>query len=67
MAAAYIGVSPSKFDDMVEDGRMPRPKRADRRVLWDRHALDIAFDALPSDGEASDNPWDVPADEDQAA
>lgn len=66
-AAAYIGVSPSKFDEMVKDGRMPRPKRIDGRVLWDRRAIDIAFDALPNDGEASDNPWDVPADENQAA
>jgi predicted DNA-binding transcriptional regulator AlpA len=66
-AAAYIRVSPSKFDQMVKDGRMPKPKRIDGSVRWDRWALDIAFSALPNDGEASDNPWDVPANEDQAA
>ena len=24
--AAYIDLSPNKFDQMVEDGRMPKPK-----------------------------------------
>jgi hypothetical protein len=26
-AAAYIGVSPTLFDEMVRDGRMPKPTR----------------------------------------
>lgn len=34
-AALYIGVSPSKFDEMVKDGRMCPPKRIDGRVVWD--------------------------------
>lgn len=50
-AAAYIGVSPTKLDEMVRDGRMPRPKRIDGRVVWDRKHLDAAFDALPDDAE----------------
>lgn len=50
-AAAYIGVSATKFDELVGDGRMPKPKRVDGCVIWDRFALDLAFDALPSDGE----------------
>jgi predicted DNA-binding transcriptional regulator AlpA len=50
-AAAYVGVSPSKFDEWVSDGRMPKPKRVDGCVVWDRFALDQAFDALPSDGQ----------------
>ncbi len=48
-AAEYIGVSPSKFDEMVKDGRMPRPKRIDARTVWDARKLDAAFDALPGD------------------
>ena len=52
-AAAYIGVSPSKFDQWVERGVMPKPKRVDRIVLWDRKALDAAFDAL-DDGATDD-------------
>jgi predicted DNA-binding transcriptional regulator AlpA len=58
-AAAYIGVSASKFDEMVDDGRMPRPKRIDARVVWDLKRLDDAFSALP-DTEEEGNPWDAP-------
>lgn len=57
-AAAYIGVSVSTFDIMVSDGRMPKPKRINARIVWDRHRLDEAFAALP-EGDDS-NPWDVP-------
>jgi predicted DNA-binding transcriptional regulator AlpA len=49
-AAAYVGISPTLFDEMVGDGRMPRPKRINSRTVWDRHQLDKAFDALPDDG-----------------
>lgn len=49
-AARYIGVGTSKFDEMVHDRRMPRPKRVDGRVLWDRIALDAAFSDLPEEG-----------------
>jgi hypothetical protein len=55
-AAAYIGVSPSLFDLMVQDGRMPGPKLINTRTVWDRFALDRAFEALPD--RAATNPWD---------
>ena len=45
-SAQYVGVSAGKFDEMVEDGRMPKAKRIDGRKVWDRCALDLAFDAL---------------------
>ena len=48
-AAAYIGVSPSLFDEMVKDGRMPKPVRINSRTVWDRVRLDEAFAALPDD------------------
>lgn len=48
-ASRYIGVSMTKFDEMVADGRMPRPKRVDGRVVWDRLKLDAAFTDLPED------------------
>jgi hypothetical protein len=51
-AAAYIGVSPSLFDTMVRDGRMPGPKLVNTRTLWDRFALDRAFDDLPNKDQA---------------
>lgn len=48
-AARYIGVGVTLFEEMVRDGRMPKPKRANSRNLWDRVLLDIAFTELPSD------------------
>jgi hypothetical protein len=57
-AASYIGLSASKFDELVADRRMPQPKRVDGRKIWDVKALDRAFDALPEDGEQITNPWD---------
>lgn len=57
-ASAYIGVSSTKFDEMVKDGRMPKPRRIDARRLWDVRLLDIAVDQLPMDGEVTANPWD---------
>lgn len=58
-AAGYVGISVGKFDEMVGDGRMPRPKLIDRRKVWDRNALDRAFDALPDDEtDKPANDWD---------
>ena len=56
-AAAYVGVSPSLFDGMVKDGRMPQPKQINSRRVWDRRQVDRAFDALPQPGD--ENPWDA--------
>lgn len=56
-AARYIGVSPTKFDQLVADRRMPRPKRIDGRVVWDRRALEASFTDLPDDGRR--NPLDA--------
>ena len=50
-AAEYIDVSPSKFDEMVKDGRMPKPKQIDARRIWDRVSVDKAFTALPGGDE----------------
>lgn len=52
-AARYIGVGVTKFDEMVDDRRMPRPKRVDGRKVWDRIALDAAFTDLPSSGSGN--------------
>lgn len=55
-AAAYIGVGTCKFDELVADGRMPKPKRIDGCVIWDRFQLDAAFTDLPTDSRV--NPLD---------
>lgn len=55
-AAAYVCLSPTTFDQMVEEGRMPKPRLlSDRRVAWDVRALDQAIDLLPSENCASDD------------
>jgi hypothetical protein len=46
-AARYLGIGLHLFDDMVKDGRLPPPKSVNRRVIFDRVALDVAFSALP--------------------
>lgn len=57
-AAAYLGFSARKFDELVADGRMPKPKRADGVVVWDIRRLDFAFDSLPDDGnDPAVNSW----------
>ena len=58
-SAVYVGVGATLFDEMVEDGRMPAPKRINSKTVWDRQALDEAFAGLPSDENA--NPWDAEA------
>ncbi len=50
-AAYYIGVGTTKFDEMVADRRMPRGKRIDGRIVWDRVQLDMAFSDLKTDAE----------------
>lgn len=58
-AASYVGISPSKFDEMVGDGRMPKARRIDHAKVWDRLELDLYFDALPKDNKPEKpNSWD---------
>ena len=55
-AAAYVNASPTTFDEMVRDGRLPRPKRlGERRKAWDVHELDAAVDNLPTEANDNDN------------
>lgn len=55
-AAAYIGISPTKFDQLVADGRMPKAKQIDGRKVWDIRELDPAFEELGT----LDTSWDDP-------
>jgi predicted DNA-binding transcriptional regulator AlpA len=58
-SAEYVGISPTKFDELVADGRMPKPKKIDSRRLWDRLELDLAFAALETEDESpTKHPWD---------
>ena len=69
-AAVYLSFSPSFFRKLVTEGRMPRPRLAGGRRVWDVEELDLAFKALPREGgddgavfvpnaaNAACNPWD---------
>lgn len=45
-AAAYVGISQTKFLDLVQRGVFPSAKKIDSISLWDRRALDRALDAI---------------------
>jgi hypothetical protein len=54
----YLGISPSKFDGLVADGRVSRPRLIDTRKVWDVFELDLAFEELPRDHDQSaGNSW----------
>ncbi len=57
-AAQYVGVSVGKFDQMSRDGRMPKAIRIDGRKVWDRCALDDAFDALSGGARRAKTGWE---------
>lgn len=56
MAAEYLGMSVAKFDQHVRAGTLPPALPLGRPAVWDRKALDAAYDKLsgfePLDGEA---------------
>ncbi|MGH6725127.1 MAG: helix-turn-helix transcriptional regulator [Pseudolabrys sp.] len=56
-SAVYIGVGLTKFDEMVADGRMPKPKTIDGRKAWDIRKLDMAFESLPDENEGDGGSW----------
>lgn len=57
-AARYVGIGTTKFDEMVTDGRMPKPRRIDGRKVWDVRELDLSFDALPMEtAQEPGNSW----------
>ena len=58
-AAAFVGVSVGTFDMMVNDGRMPGPRRIGTRKVWARTQVEEAFYALPEDGMPEVNEWDA--------
>lgn len=52
-SAEYVNVSPSLFDDMVADGRMPEAVvLSERRFGWIQRELDKAVAVLPRKGHA---------------
>lgn len=52
-AAVYVGVGTTLFAQMVEEGRMPKPKLINARKVWDLHQLDRAWENLPDQDAAA--------------
>ena len=46
--AAFIGVSPNKYLDLVRRGLMPQPRMVDGRRVYDRELAHAAFKHLPT-------------------
>lgn len=58
-AAAYLGISPSKFDELRKAGRIGAAKILDGRKLFAVEMLDEFFDSLPDEtGEPAED-WTV--------
>lgn len=45
-AASIIGVSVGTFNNLVKTGQMPGGIRIGRRIVWDKQAVEAAFDML---------------------
>ncbi len=45
-AAIYVGVTLATFDQMVNDGSLPKPSEFNGEFVWDLVQLDRAFDRL---------------------
>jgi excisionase family DNA binding protein len=60
-AAQYLGISPSKFDELRKDGRIGPAKIIGTRKLFDVEMLDQFFDALPDENSETGGDWTVAA------
>lgn len=54
-AAAYLDISRSKFLELVESKRLPKPKAVDGIRVWDRLALETAMEDFPGSGDDGSN------------
>ncbi|MDR3461720.1 MAG: hypothetical protein P4L76_05320 [Beijerinckiaceae bacterium] len=51
-AAAFIGVTPSAWDDLVANGDMPQARRLGAFERWDRRQVEAAFSLAPQAEDA---------------
>jgi excisionase family DNA binding protein len=58
-AAMYLGISPSKFDELRHSGQIGPAKIIGTRKLFDIEALDQFFDALPEEINQGAEDWQV--------
>ena len=57
-AAMYVGVSPSKFDELRKYSRISPPRLIDGRKVWDVLDLDRDFEAFPVEGNVEED-WNT--------
>ncbi|AXV15818.1 DNA-binding protein [Neorhizobium sp. SOG26] len=61
-AAASLAISPSLFDNWIEEGRMPRGRKIGGVMLWDTEEVRSAWyrivDRDASSAEDGENPFD---------
>lgn len=50
-AAAAVGLGTTKFREMVDDGRMPKPRLMGGRMVYDVDELRAAFKSFPHQDE----------------
>ncbi len=58
-AAVYLGISPSKFDELRKSGRIGPAQILDGRRLYGIEMLDEFFDALPNENHDAEEDWTV--------
>jgi hypothetical protein len=56
-AAIYLGISPSKFDELRKANRIVPPKVLDGRLIFTVERLDEFLDALPDENQTDDGEW----------
>ena len=60
-AAASLAISPSTFDNWIDDGRMPKGRKIGGVTLWDAESIRTAWLQLAEIGESpgdTDNPYE---------
>jgi hypothetical protein len=58
-AAMYLGISPSKFDELRKSRRIGPAKLLEGRKLYAIEVLDEFFDALPDESRDTAEDWTV--------
>ena len=56
-AAAYVGISPSKFDELRKANRLAPAKTLDGRLIFTVERLDEFLDALPDENQTDNDDW----------
>src|SRR5438094_519801 len=56
-AAAYLSMSQSNFLRLVKAGRLPKGKRLDGIVFWDRVALDSFVENYEGESDDGEDKW----------